>query len=217
MIRRSALLCLLSACLLTGGLVRAAESAPDAMVKSVTEEVLTVLRQDKGIQSGNRQRAMSVIESKVAPHFDFSRMTSLAVGRAWGRADAGQRAALTDEFRTLLVRTYANALTAYRDQTVTFKAPSRAGEDGEITVHSQINKPGAQPIPLDYSLARSGGEWKVFDVAVANVSLVTNYRASFASEIEKGGVAGLIASLKAKNRSSGDARATAGGAGPHSG
>jgi phospholipid transport system substrate-binding protein len=200
---------LLLASTLASGPVRAEGTAPDAMVRSVTQDVLTVLRQDKGIRSGNRQRAVAVIESKVAPHFDFARMTRLAVGRAWRQADDAQRTALTGEFRTLLVRTYASALTAFRDQTVTFSPPSAPSRDGEVTVHSQINKPGAQPIALDYTLAKSGDDWKVFDVAVADVSLVTTYRSTFAGEMEKGGVQGLIDSLKQKNRQ-GDANATSG-------
>lgn len=185
---------------LASGVARAEATAPEALVKNVTEEVLSILREDKSIKSGNRQRAIALIENKVAPHFDFTRMTSLAVGRAWRQADAGQRKALTDEFHTLLVRTYANSLTAYRDQTVTFKPSAKPGEDGEVTVHSQINKPGAQPIPLDYSLSKSENGWKVFDVSVANVSLVTNYRGTFASEVNKGGLDGLLKALQEKNR-----------------
>lgn len=189
---------LLPVFLLLPGAARADSAVPDELVKNVTEEVLTILREDKGIQSGNKQRAMALIEKKVAPHFDFSRMTSLAVGRAWQQADAKQREALIGEFHTLLVRTYANSLTAYRDQTVSFKPSKQAGD--EVLVRSQINKPGAQPIPLDYSLAKTGGGWKVYDVAVANISLVTNYRNTFASEVEKGGIAGLLKSLQEKNR-----------------
>lgn len=177
-----------------------AESNPDALVKRVTEEVLSILRKDKGIQSGDRRKAVALIEDKVAPHFDFTRMTSLAVGRAWRQADAGQRKALSGEFRILLVRTYANALTAYRDQTVSFQPSSKPGADGEVTVHSQIHKPGARPISLDYSLAKSDEEWKVFDVSIANVSLVTNYRSTFAEEVGKGGLDGLLKSLQDKNR-----------------
>lgn len=173
--------------------------APDALVKNVTEDVLNILRKDKDIQSGDRERAIALIETKVAPHFDFARMTSLAVGRSWHQADASQRKALTGEFHTLLVRTYANALTAYRDQTVSFKPASPSAGD-EVIVHSQINKPGGQSIPLDYSLAKSEGGWKVFDVAISNISLVTNYRSTFASEVEKGGIAGLLKSLQEKNR-----------------
>ena len=169
-------------------------------MKNVTEEVLSILRQDKEIQSGNRQRAVTLIESKVAPHFDFARMTSLAVGKAWQQADAGQRQALTSEFRILLVRTYAAALTAYREQTVSFKPVDRATGNDEVTVRSQINKPGSQPIPLDYSLGRSDDGWKVFDVSVANVSLVTNYRSSFVNAMEQGGLDGLLKTLQEKNR-----------------
>ena len=191
---------LLPVFLLLPGAGRAESVAPDELVKGVTAEVLTILRQDKGIQSGNKQRAMALIEKKVAPHFDFSRMTILAVGRAWQKADAQQREALIGEFHTLLVRTYANSLTAYRDQTVSFKPSAKQAGGDEVLVRSQINKPGARPIPLDYSLARTSGGWKVFDVAVANISLVTNYRGSFASEVEKGGVAGLLKALQEKNR-----------------
>lgn len=178
---------------------QAETSAPDALVKNVTEEVLDILRKDKNIQSGDRQRAIALIETKVAPHFDFARMTSLAVGRSWKEANADQRKALTAEFRTLLVRTYANSLTAYRDQTVSFKATKPTTGD-EVTVRSQINKPGSQAIPLDYSLAKSDAGWKVFDVTISNISLVTNYRGSFASEVEKGGIAGLVKALQEKNR-----------------
>ena len=197
---RKHLVWLLPVFLLAPGIAMAEASAPDALVKNVTEEVLTILREDKTIQSGNRQRVIGLIEQKVAPHFDFARMTSLAVGRAWKQADEGQRKALTNEFHTLLVRTYANALTEYRDQTVNFKSSPKPATGDEVTVRSQINKPGAQPIPLDYSLARSGDGWKVFDVAVANVSLVTNYRSTFATEVDKGGIAGLLKSLQEKNR-----------------
>lgn len=179
--------------------IAAATGDPAALVRKVTDDVLTILRQDKSIQGGDRRRAVSLIESEVAPHFDFPRMTGLAVGRAWQRADAGQRQALTGEFRLLLVRTYANALTSFRDQTVTF-GPSRTGSDGQVTVRSRINRPGATPIALDYSLVQSGGDWKVFDVAVDNVSLVTNYRSTFAEEIDKGGVDGLLKLLQTKNR-----------------
>jgi phospholipid transport system substrate-binding protein len=190
----------LTVLLLAAGLARAEASAPEAMVKQVTEEVLTILRNDKDIQAGNRQRAAALIENKVAHHFDFARMTSLAVGRPWQQASAEQREALIGQFRTLLVRTYANSLTAYRNQTVSFKpSPAKAAGD-EVTVRSEIKNPGGEPVSLDYSLARSGGDWKVFDVAVANVSLVTNYRSSFATEVGKGGVDGLIKSLQEKNR-----------------
>lgn len=185
--------------LLATGAEPAQDAGPEALVKRVTNEVLTILREDKGIEAGDRQRAISVIETKIAPHFDFARMTMLAVGPAWRRASADQQQALVREFKTLLVRTYANALVAYRNQTVRFKS-SKPGEAGEVTVRSQIVQPGGQPISLDYSLARSGEEWKVYDVVIDNISLVTNYRSSFGAEIDQGGVDGLIKTLQDKNR-----------------
>jgi phospholipid transport system substrate-binding protein len=198
MIAKSPIRLLLVFVLLASGIAWANE-APDVLVKDVTSQVLNILRHDKGLQSGNRQRAIEVIETIVAPHFDFDRMTRLAVGRAWRQADASQRQKLTAQFRTLLVRTYASALIAYRDQTVSFKPLRKEPSGDEVTVRSQIDKPGAEPITLDYSLAKSGGNWKVFDVAIAGVSLVTNYRDSFASEVERGGIDGLIRSLETKN------------------
>ena len=186
--------------LLSPGMLNAAASDPEALMKRVTEEVLTILREDKSIRSGDRQKAIELIETKVAPHFDFPRMTGLAVGRAWRQADAAQQEALIREFRTLLVRTYANSLTGYRDQTVTFKSTARSSDSNEVTVHSQVNKAGAQPIPLDYALGKTADGWKVFDVSVANVSLVTTYRGSFATEVNRNGVEGLLKSLKEKNR-----------------
>lgn len=178
----------------------AAQEAPDALVKSVTDDVLSILKQDKDLQAGDHRKAMSLIEDKVSPHFDFPRMTSLAVGQGWRQANPGQREALTREFRTLLVRTYANALTSYRNQTVTVKPSPGAPKEGDTSVHTEINQPGTKPITVDYRLAKSGDSWKVFDVAIDSVSLVTNYRGSFATEISKGGPDGLIKSLQEKNR-----------------
>lgn len=203
MIRRFLMACLALPCLLLPAGLAAQETEPEALVRKVTEEVLSVLRQDKELQGGNRQRAMALIEDKIAPHFDFDRMTGLAVGKSWREADEAQRQAVTKEFRSLLVRTYANALTAYRDQTVSFK-PGNGGGD-EATVRSQIEKPGAKPIALDYQLARSDGQWKVFDIAIDNVSLITNYRGNFQAELSKGGLAGLTKSLQERNRR-GDAK-----------
>jgi phospholipid transport system substrate-binding protein len=179
----------------------AQESAPDSLVRGVTEEVLSILREDKDLKAGDQRKAMTLIEEKISPHFDFPRMTRLAVGPGWRQASAEQREALTREFRTLLTRTYANALTAYTNQTVSFKPSSAPREDGTTVVRTQINQPGGQPISVDYRLAGNSGNWKVFDVAIENVSLVTNYRSSFAAELAKGGTDNLIRSLEVKNRS----------------
>lgn len=183
-----------------GAPVAAQEGEAYALVKDVTEKVLSILREDEHIRRGDTQRAAGLIEEHIAPHFDFPRITALAVGRAWAQSDAAQREALTKEFRELLVRTYSNALAQYKDQTVRFR-PMRQGQDpGEAIVHSQIEQAGGRPVALDYRLSKDSGEWKVIDVSVANVSLVTSYRSSFASEVRKGGVDGLLKALQAKNR-----------------
>jgi phospholipid transport system substrate-binding protein len=195
---------LILCCVLVAGLMPAAQAAaqpaPDVLVREVTNEVLEIVRADKAIQGGNAQRVIELVHAKVLPHFDFRRMTMLAVGRDWRNASAEQQAALTEAFRTLLVRTYSNALTQYRDQTVDFK-PTRFGEaDKRVQVRTEVRQSGAQPIGIDYMLEQSEAGWKVFDVIVAGVSLVTNYRSSFAEEIRSGGIDGLIKSLESKNR-----------------
>ncbi len=181
-------------------MAHAQENPPEALVKSVTNDVLTALRQDKDIQSGNRKRATQLIEDKVAPHFNFQRMTALAVGRSWRDASPNQQGALVGEFRTLLVRTYAKAMTAYRDQSVEFPPARSQADDGEVTVRSHVKQPGGRPVTLDYRLAKADGAWKVHDVAIENISLVTNYREAFAAAVRTGGIDGLIQVLQAKNR-----------------
>lgn len=187
------------AALLTVPAVAAGTDDPAEIIATVSDEVITALRGDKGLRSGDRQRAIALIENKVAPHFDFDRMTALAVGQSWRKASPEQRKALVTEFRTLLIRTYANALSAYRDQTVTVKKATSTGSN-EVRVRSQVNQPGAEALPVDYDLARTAEGWKVFDVSVADVSLVTSYRGSFAEQVNKGGLDGLLKSLQAKNR-----------------
>jgi len=179
--------------------VSAQESAPDALVKSVTNDVLAIVRQDKEIQSGNTKRAIELVEQKVSPHFNFARMTQLAVGRDWRKADPQQQAALSQEFKTLLVRTYSNALTSYKNQVIEFRPTRMQPSDTDVTVRTEVKQPGARPISIDYSLEQNSEAWKVYDVVVAGVSLVTNYRESFASEVRNGGIDGLIKSLQKKN------------------
>ena len=177
-----------------------AQQAPDALVRDVTNEVLEIVRADKAIQAGDVHRVIELVDAKVLPHFDFRRMTMLAVGRDWREASPEQQARLTEAFRTLLVRTYSNALTQYRDQTIDFRPTRFAAADTRVQVRTEVRQSGAQPIGIDYMLEKSDAGWKVFDVIVAGVSLVTNYRSSFTQEIRSGGVDGLIKSLEAKNR-----------------
>ncbi|MFB0935702.1 MAG: ABC transporter substrate-binding protein [Propionivibrio sp.] len=186
--------------LLSVSSVFAQEDSPDALVKKVTEEVLTIVRQDKDIQNGNTRKAVELVEVKVLPHFNFQRMTALAMGKDWNKANAEQKKRLSEEFKTLLVRTYSNALTSYRDQTIRYKPTKMPGGDADVVVKTEILQPGSKPIQLDYSLEKQSEGWKVYDVIVAGVSLVTNYRDTFTQEVRANGVDGLIQMLSAKNK-----------------
>ena len=177
----------------------AQENSPEALVKNVTEEVLDIIRQDKEIQGGSTRKVIELVDAKVLPHFNFQRMTALAVGRDWNKANPDQKKQLADEFKTLLVRTYANALTGYKDQTIRFK-PSKVQSDTEVMVRSEVVQSGSSPIPLDYSLEKLPEGWKVYDVIVAGVSLVTNYRDTFGQEVRANGIDGLVKMLVDRNR-----------------
>ena len=177
-----------------------ASDAPDVLVRNVTEDMLKSMRQDKDIQAGNLKRAAEMIDAKVLPHFNFKRMTSLAVGKDWRQATPAQKERLAAEFRTLLLRTYSNAIVSYRNQTIDYKPFRMQPADAEAVVRTSVNQPGGKPIQLDYFLAKDGDAWKVFDVVVAGVSLVTNYRDAFGQEIRANGIDGLINSLAAKNQ-----------------
>lgn len=174
--------------------------APDALVKSVTDDVIAIVRQDKAIQSGDTRKAVELVETKVLPYFDFAHMTRLAVGKDWKQASADQKSVLTLEFKTLLVRTYSNALTQYRNQQIDFKPLRAKPEDTDVVVRTEVRQPGAKAVQIDYNLEKQGDNWKVYDVLVAGVSLVTNYRDSFGQEVRNGGIDGLIKSLKDKNK-----------------
>ena len=178
----------------------AQEDSPDTLIKKVTEEVLTIVRQDKDIQNGNTRKAIELVEVKVLPHFNFQRMTALAMGKEWNKANAEQKKRLSEEFKTLLVRTYSNALTSYRDQTIRYKPTKMPGGDADVVVKTEILQPGSKPIQLDYSLEKQPGGWKVYDVIVAGVSLVTNYRDTFTQEVRANGIDGLIQMLSTKNK-----------------
>ena len=179
----------------------AEDVGPDVMVKNVTNEVIEIVRRDKDIQNGNTRKAVDLVETKVLPHFNFQRMTAQAVGKSWRQASAAQQKSLSEAFRTLLVRTYANALTAYKSQTVDFKPLKMAPADTDVTVHSIIKQPGAKPIDIDYALEKDGSSWKVYDFTIGGISLVTSYRDQFSQQIAADGVDGLIKSLQAKNAS----------------
>lgn len=177
------------------GTAQAADMPPDVLARTTTQEVLTILKQDKDIQNGNQAKVYQLVEAKILPNFDFNRMTQLAVGKHWPRATAPQKQALVTEFRNLLVRTYSSSLTQFSNQTVDFKPLTLKPDDTDVTVRSEIRQPGGQPIPIDYSMYKTAFGWKVYDVAIDGVSLVTNYRASFSNTIRQNGIDGLIKTL----------------------
>jgi phospholipid transport system substrate-binding protein len=178
----------------------AEEIAPDALVKSITEEVIAAVRQDKGMQAGDTRKLAELVEAKILPHFDFARITQIAMGVNWRRATPEQQEQLIREFRTLLVRTYSGALAGYRDQVIEFRPLRARPGDTEVTVHSQVRQSGVEPIAIEYDLEKTGSAWKVFDVRVAGISLVATYRSAFAEEVRNHGVEGLISLLSSKNR-----------------
>ncbi|MHB1145425.1 MAG: MlaC/ttg2D family ABC transporter substrate-binding protein [Thiobacillus sp.] len=168
---------------------------PDVLARTTTQEVLTILKQDKELRNGNLNKVYQLVEAKVLPNFDFNRMTQLALGKNWPRATARQKQELVTEFRNLLVRTYSSSLTEFSNQTVEFKPLTLKPGDTDVTVRSEIRQPGGQPIPIDYSMYKTDFGWKVYDVTIDSVSLVTNYRASFANTIRQNGIDGLIKTL----------------------
>ena len=177
-----------------------AQEAPDALVKRVSSEVLQIVRTDPKVQAGDQQRIREVIESKLLPHFDFERMTSLAMGRNWSKATPEQQKLLVDQFRTLLVRTYSGALSQYKDQTIDFKPLRSDPAATDVIVRSEVVRSGQVPVTIDYGMTKTPSGWKAYDVIVGGVSLVTNYRDEFNEQIKSGGVDGLIKTLTDKNK-----------------
>ncbi len=178
------------------------DTAPDLLVKNTVDEVIAIIKQDNGIKKGEKDRILDLVENKILPHFNFTRMTQLAMGKNWSKVEPQQQKELVNEFQTLLVRTYSNALTNYRDEVIEVNPLSPQSDPKNTTVKTVvIQGRGKEPVPIDYSMEKTDSGWKVFDVTVAGVSLVTNYRSTFNSQIKKGGVNGLIESLAKKNKS----------------
>lgn len=180
--------------------VFSAELPPDQLVKDITLEVLAIVKQDKAIQSGDRKKLLALVEEKILPYFNFSHMTALALGRNWNKANPDQQQELIKEFRTLLVNTYSGALSTYRNQELDFRPYRGQPNDTQAIVKTLVIQPGHEAISIDYTLEKTAEGWKVYDIIVGGVSLVTNYRGSFAQQIRDSGVDGLIKSLQNKNR-----------------
>lgn len=177
-----------------------AQEGPDALVKRVSEEVMQVIKSDPRVQAGDTARIREVVETKLLPNFDFPRMTALAMGRNWRKATPEQQKRLTDEFRSLLVRTYSGSLSQYRNQTIEYKPLRADAAATDVTVRTEVVRPGQAPVQIDYSMAKGADGWKAYDVIVGGVSLVTNYRDEFNEQIRQGGIDQLIASLVARNK-----------------
>jgi phospholipid transport system substrate-binding protein len=186
---------------------QAQNTAPDVLVKTITEDVVAVLKQDRDILAGNPKKVAELIDTKIVPHFNFTRMTRIAMARNWRVASSEQQKELTTEFKTLLVRTYSTALSNFRDQQINFKPLRSRPEDTDVTVKTEVKPSGSsQPVGIDYEMEKTPNGWKVYDVKVGGVSLVTTYRDTFASEVRAHGVDGLIKSLAEKNRQGEQAR-----------
>lgn len=190
------------ALLCAAGSVWAEMIAPDALIQNTVQEVLAVVKQDKEIQSGNQAKVVALVDAKVLPHFDFLRMTRLCVGKYWRTASEEQKQALVKEFRTMLVRTYTKAFTGYRDQTVEVKPVRMVADDTEVTVRTNILKPGAPSVSVNYEMEKTPDGWKVFDLSIEGAGLVPTYRGTFAKQIEDGGMDSLIKTLADKNANS---------------
>ncbi len=181
------------------GVAHAEIIAPDTLIHNTVQEVTSIIKQDKDIQSGDQKKITDLVEAKVLPHFDFSRMTQLAVGKFWRTATPEQKQALITEFRNMLVRTYTKVFTVYHDQVIEVKPAKITADDTEVTVKTVISKPGSQPILVDYEMKKADSGWKVFDITIDGVSMVMSYRGTFTSEIQENGIDGLIKTLSDKN------------------
>lgn len=191
---------MLSALLLAASLsVQAADPAPDALLKQTADDVISTIRSDKELQAGDASKGYALIESKILPHFDFVRMTRLALGRNWNKATPDQQKEVVDAFRNLLVRTYSGALSRFRDLTISYKPWAGSATDTSATVQSTVVDQG-RTVAIDYQLAHEDSTWKVYDIKVEGISLVTNYRSDFNDRVAAGGIDGLIKDLQEKTK-----------------
>ncbi len=197
---------LLSAASLLVWPAHASDEAPDVLIKRLSGEVMAAIKADPAIQAGDINRIVTLVDTKIMPNVNFTRMTSSAVGRFWRQATPVQQKQLQDEFKTLLVRTYSGALGEIKDQTVSFKPYRARAEDTEVVVRSEVRGRG-EPVQLDYRLEKTPDGWKIYDLNVLGVWLVETYRTQFAQEIGAKGIDGLIESLTQRNKSNSTAKA----------
>lgn len=184
----------------TAASVAADMESPDVLIKRISQEILDTAKTDKQIQAGNQQRITALVQEKIIPYVDFQRMTALAAGRFWRDASPEQQASLTAEFRTLLIYTYSGAISQVRNQKIDFKPMRNDPADTEVEVRSMVLQPRGEPIQLNYRLEKTPSGWKIYDVNILGAWLVETYKGSFASEISKGGIDGLIKTLSERNK-----------------
>jgi phospholipid transport system substrate-binding protein len=177
----------------------AQELSPEDLVKKVTADVLETVKTDKQLAAGDKQKALKLAEEKILPLIDFEEATRLAVGRAWREANPEQKKSLVSEFRSMLVRTYSNALEGYQGQTMKVLPSRTKPGDTEATVRNQYLRPGAKPVPIDYQMHKTGQGWKIYDITVEGISLVLTYRSEFDAVVKQSGIDGLIKRLREKN------------------
>lgn len=180
--------------------VRAADEAPDALIQRVSAEVLDAIRADKDVQAGDMRKVLALVDGKVMPHVNFTRMTAAAVGRNWRQATPEQKKRLQEEFKGLLIRTYSGALSQVNDQRLDVKPLRAAATDTEVTVRTEVIGRG-NPVQLDYRMEKTATGWKIYDLNVLGVWMVETYRTQFAQEINANGLEGLIAALAQRNKS----------------
>ena len=177
-----------------------ANIGPDELVRKTADDVISTIKQDKDIQAGDTNKIYKLAEEKILPNFDFERISRLVLGKAWRKATDKQKTEFKYEFKNLLLRTYAVALSKYKDQKIEYKPLRMKPTDEIVTVKTEIIQSGGQPIDVDYALAKQDDGWLVIDIIIEGVSLVTNYRSQFASEIKKNGMDSLIIELAKKNK-----------------
>jgi phospholipid transport system substrate-binding protein len=177
-----------------------AAEAPDALVKRISADVIETVKADKDIQAGNRNKIMELVNSKILPHVDAEKMTAQAAGRFWRQATPDQQKRLSEEFRTLLVYTYSGALSQIKNETVEFKPMRAEAGATDVEVRSQVNVTRGEPITLNYRLAKGAQGWKIYDINVLGAWLVETYKGTFAAEINKSGIDGLINKLAERNK-----------------
>ena len=189
----------LLALVLSAPAARAAELGPDALVRQITDDVMSAILQDKALQAGDKEKALALAEQKILPHIDFRAMTQLALGRNWSKATPAQQEQVVNGFRSMLIRTYSNAIGAYKGQKMEVKPTRMDPGDTDVTVRNSYLSPGRPAVEVDYRMEKTPEGWKIYDIVFDGVSLVATYRSEFAQQVRNGGIEGLIARLEQKS------------------